>query len=87
MARIDASFLNRHDRSGREFTAASLGTDRKSRMSRDVVLGVSWRSPQHWGAWAEYHWIDGTALLQRLENPGPRKDRWSMLLLMAGYRF
>jgi hypothetical protein len=87
-ARLDASFNDVHDRDGREFAAANPGADRKSRMTRDLAVGVSWRSGQHWGVWGEYHWIDGTALLQSLENPGPaRADRWSLLMLMVGFRF
>ena len=87
VARIDAAFRDRHDRDGREFVAANPGADRKSRMARDLVLGLNWRYGEHWGAWGEYHWIDGTESLQPLENPGPQKSRWSMIMLMAGYKF
>jgi hypothetical protein len=86
-ARVDASFLDIHDRSGRRFAAENPGADRKSRMTRDLVAGVSWRYGEHWGLWGEYHWIDGTSLLQRLENPGRTDERWSMLLVMAGFKF
>jgi hypothetical protein len=88
VARFDASFVDMHDRSGREFAAANPGADRKSRMSQDVMVGVNWRYGQHWGLWGEYHWIDGTSSLQRLENPPPiRVSRWSLLMLMAGFKF
>lgn len=87
-ARLDASFTDIHDRSGREFAAANPGADRKSRMTRDVVAGVSWKYGEHWGVWGEYHWIDGTSTLQMLENPPPGpEDRWSMVMLMAGFKF
>jgi len=87
MARMDAFYLDRHDRSGRDFAAANL-VDRRTRFSRDFTLGINWRPGEHWGFWAEHHWIDGTATLQALENPPPVQDqRWSMLMLMAGYRF
>jgi hypothetical protein len=87
MARLDAAFSDRHDRSGREFAAAT-GANRKSRQSRDMILGVNWRPDEHWGVWGEYHLIDGTASLQRAENPGgPSDDQWSLIMLMAAYKF
>jgi hypothetical protein len=86
-ARFDASFSDIHDRSGRKFAAANPGADRKSRMRRDLVAGVNWRYGEHWGVWGEYHWIDGTSSLLALENPGPREDRWSMLMFMVGFKF
>jgi hypothetical protein len=88
MARMDSFYRNRHDRSGRDFAAANPGVDRRSLVSHDFTMGVHWRPDEHWGVWAEHHWINGTALLQRLENPPPvREQRWSMLMLMAGYKF
>lgn len=88
MARMDSYYRNRHDRSGREFAAANPGADRRSQVSHDFTLGVSWRPHERWGVWAEHHWINGTATLQLLENPPPIRDqRWTMLLLMAGYKF
>jgi hypothetical protein len=88
MTRMDSSYRNRHDRSGREFAAANPGADRRSQLSHDFSIGVQWRPDEHWGVWAEHHWINGTATLQRQENPPPVRDqRWSMLMLMAGYKF
>lgn len=88
MTRLDALYRNRHDRSGRQFAAANPGYDRKTQLSHDFTLGVQWRPDEHWGVWAEHHWIDGTATLQGQENPPPVRDqRWSMLMLMAGYKF
>jgi hypothetical protein len=88
MARMDSSYRNRHDRSGREYAATHPGIDRRSQFSHDFTIGVNWRPDEHWGVWAEHHWIYGTATLQALENPPPvRHQRWSMLMLMAGYKF
>lgn len=88
MTRMDSSYRNRHDRSGREFAAANPGADRRSQVTHDFSLGIQWRPDEHWGVWAEHHWINGTAILQRQENPPPVRDqRWSMLMLMAGYKF
>ncbi|WP_157994290.1 porin family protein [Peristeroidobacter agariperforans] len=88
MARMDGFYSDRHDRSGRDFAAANPGADRRMRFSHDFTIGVNWRPGEHWGFWAEHHWINGTATLQPLENPPPVRDqRWSMLMLMAGYKF
>jgi hypothetical protein len=88
MARIDGSFSDNDDRSGRAFAAANPGASRESRYARDVTVGINWRSTEHWGVWGEYHWIDGTAALQRAENPqGASDTRWSMVMLMAAFRF
>ncbi len=88
VARFETSFVDMDDRSGRKFAAANPGADRKSRMSQDVMIGINWRAGEHWGIWGEYYWIDGTSSLQRLENPPPiRASRWTLLMLMAGYKF
>lgn len=88
MARVDGFFRNRNDRDGREYAAANPGADRRSQFSHEVMVGLNWRPDEHWGVWGEYHWINGTAALQALENPPPIRDqRWSMLMLMAGYKF
>lgn len=88
MARMDSFYRDRNDRSGHKFAAANPGADRRSQVSHDFTLGVNWRPDEHWGVWAEHHWINGTATLQSLENPPPvRHQRWTMLMLMAGYKF
>jgi hypothetical protein len=88
VARFDASYDDMHDRNGQAFVAANPGADPKSRLTRDVMVGLNWRYGEHWGVWGEYHWIDGTASLQALENPEPvHPSRWSLLMLMAGFKF
>jgi hypothetical protein len=86
-ARVEANYLDRSDRSGREYVAANPGTDRASRSYRSIVAGASWRYGEHWGIWGEYHWIDGTVLLQKLQNPQPLVDHWSLIMLMVGFKF
>jgi hypothetical protein len=88
MARFDAAFLDRADRNGRAFAAANPGTDPASRYSYDFTLGLSWRYGEHWGIRGEHHLLDGTENVQPLQNQGRKLvDHWSMLLLMAGYKF
>jgi hypothetical protein len=87
-ARADASFKDRNDRSGTEFAADNPGMSRYSRFAYDYMVGAHWRHGEHWGVWGEYHWIDGSATVQPLDNVGRViANRWSMLALMAGYTF
>jgi len=86
-ARVEAQFLDRGDRSGRRAAAENPGMERASRFTRALVVGANWHHGEHWGVWGEYHWINGTSQLQKLENPQPLVDHWSLIMLMAGYRF
>jgi hypothetical protein len=87
MLRYDAFFTDRNDRDGRE-RAAATGADRHGRYAHDVAAGLRWLPDAHWGAWAEYHHIDGSATVSAFDNPGRQPAaRWSALLLMVGYRF
>jgi hypothetical protein len=88
MARVDAAFRDRTDRSGGRYAAANPGTDPASRYGYDFTVGLSWHYGEHWGIWGEYHLIDGTQNVQPLQNPGRQlTDHWSMLMSMAGYTF
>jgi hypothetical protein len=86
-ARVEGQFADRSDRSGREFVNKNPGTNRDARSMRALVVGANWRYGEHWGVWGEYHLIDGTSPLQKLENPQPPVDRWSLIMLMAGFKF
>jgi len=87
MGRYSATFANRHDRDGREYTAQT-GGDRYSQFSHDEALGLNWRPTEHWGAWAEFHVIQGTADVPAADNIGNRPhDHWNMFQLMGAYRF
>jgi hypothetical protein len=84
MARWDSTFSNRNDREGDACTDdIGFPADRHQCFAHDLSVGASWKS-QHWGAWAEYHLIDGLATASDEESSDPH---WSMLLLMAAYRF
>jgi len=88
MARFDTLFRDRSDRDGRAFAMANPGADPASRYSYDFTVGLNWRYGEHWGLWGEYHLIDGTANVQPLQNDGRKlADHWSMLMMMAGYKF
>lgn len=88
MVRYDVFFRDRNDRDGRAFAAANPGAERHSRFAHDYAVGLAWKPDAHWGVWAEYHYVHGTATVQAQDNLGRApEDPWSMLLLMAGYRF
>jgi len=87
MARYDATYSDRNDRDGRDY-AAETGGDRHSRYAEDYTIGTSWLPNEHWGAWAEWHFINGTATVPSLDNlDRNREHHWNLLLLMVGYRF
>lgn len=87
MARYDADFLNRHDRDGREY-AALTGGDRYSQFSHDETLGLNWQPNEHWGVWAEFHEVQGTAEVPYSDNVGRAlANHWNLFQLMAGYRY
>jgi hypothetical protein len=82
MLRYDAYFSDRNNRSG-----SNCG-NRYDCFALDATAGVSWRYDEHWGVWGEYHYIDGIATLQPLDNEGRTPvNHWSVFLLMAGYHF
>jgi hypothetical protein len=88
-ARYDAGFLDRNDRDG-SACATSTGQpqDKHACYSHDLSAGINWRPDEHWGFWAEYHWIDGTYSVSQQDNANKALDpHWSMLLLMGSYRF
>lgn len=86
-ARYDASFSDADDRNGRE-AARTPGVQRHSRFAHDLTVGAGWLPDAHWGLWAEAHRIYGTATAPPLDNPdGAGHERWTLLTVMAGYRF
>ncbi len=88
MARIDTNFLDSGDRSGHRYADVTPGTDPASRFSYDFTTGINWQHGDHWGVWAEYHWIYGTSVVQLLDNADRTPDdHWSLFMLMAGYKF
>lgn len=87
--RYEFLYLDRDDRNGKSFSALSGGAiPAIQRYSRDKVIGVRYDPDSSWSLSAEYHLIDGTAWLPRIDNPAATMQRdWSMLLLQAAWRF
>lgn len=90
MTRWDSTFSDRNDRSGNDPSSTCRtfgGSDRHNCFAHDFVIGASWKSATHWGAWGEYHLIDGLATRDNQDNSSAGDPHWSMFLLMAAYRF
>jgi len=88
-ARYEALYLDRKDKNGKIFNIQSGGAVPPwQRFSRDKVVGVRYDHNSSWALSAEYHDVDGTAWLPRLDNPAAQmQQRWQMFLLQAAYRF
>lgn len=87
LARYDANFADRSDRSGRDFSRET-GERRFAAFAHDFTLGANWKSERHWGIWGEVHVSDGTLNVPALENDDFGKHRWwTMFMLMAAFRF
>jgi hypothetical protein len=87
LARYDLDFNDRSDRSGHGYATDNPGAHAYESFGRDLTLGASWRSPIHWGVWGEVHFTDGTLGVSPLENDAYDHRDWTMLMLMAAFRF
>ncbi len=90
--RADFTYSDRNDRDGRKYAqrTADAGSPRPrhNRFSRDYAIGAAWNLGPNWGAFAEYHYIDGAADVSSTENPdGDYARYWQKTLLMLAYRF
>ena len=80
--RADSRFNDAKDRDGRG------SNDRYRQFAHDLVLGGHWQPSRHWGVWGEVHQTYGTANVPQQDNEGRTLDpHWTLVLLMAGYRF
>jgi hypothetical protein len=87
LGRYSASFSDRNDHDGRTY-AAQTGVDRYTRFAHDETLGLNWQPSEHWGLWAEYHQVQGSATVPVADNIGRvPAGQWNLFQLMAGYRF
>lgn len=85
-ARYDATFNDADDRDGSR--GATSNADRYSQFAHDLTVGSGFRFDEHWGLWGELHRIYGTATAPPIDNPGGANDeRWTLMTVMAGYRF
>lgn len=86
--RYDHLIWDKNDRHGRKFQAAT-GLPAHYRFATDITLGVRWDILKNMMLTAEWHNIDGTGWLSRLENPNLlATDRyWNLFSFSASVRF
>jgi len=89
LLRYDVLYQDRDDRMGAAFSA-QFGVPRHSRFAKDWTFGLRWDLSKAWMSRIEYHRVDGTAWLPRLDNPVPAselKRHWTMWAFLISYRF
>ncbi|MCE7915152.1 MAG: hypothetical protein DYH15_10845 [Nitrosomonas sp. PRO4] len=89
IVRYDAYFANRSDRDGSDF-ARLTGAPAHGRYARDIMVGLRWNVTPQFMLRAEYHHVNGTGWLSRLDNPaseGPLEKNWDLYAIQASFRF
>jgi len=88
LARYDALYLDKRDRNGMGYSAATGGMPAAQRYARDWTWGLRYEPDSQWSLFAELHHVNGGAWLSKLDNP-PAKlgNTWDMLLLQAAWHF
>lgn len=89
LARYDAIYLDKQDRNGTGFSAATGGLlPASQRYARDATLGLRYEPDANWSLFAELHHVNGGAWLSKLDNPpAGLNSAWDMLLLQAAWHF
>ncbi len=84
--RYDALFLNKDDRDGKHLPP---NIPRSTGFTKDYMIGLQWNPSSRWMVQAEYHRINGTALLSFADNSDrlATKQHWSLFALQLSYRF
>lgn len=93
--RYDVLYTDRSDRNGKEFAAEMLDKIGRpvaphSRFAKDITVGLRWNVTPEFMLRAEYHRVNGTGWLSRLDNPadeGPQSQHWDLYAIQASYRF
>lgn len=88
--RYDVLYTDRSDRNGKEF-AAKFGATPHSRFAKDITVGLRWNVTPEFMLRAEYHRVNGTGWLSRLDNDqateGSTSQHWDLYAIQASYRF
>jgi len=92
--RYDALYSNRDDRHGHTYAAASPATrDPHSRFAKDITTGMRWNVTPSFMLAAEHHYVNGTAWLAPLDNPGAsspaghHSQHWHLFAVQGSFRF
>lgn len=86
MVRYDQLIWDRGDRDGKEFEAAGLGPSH-SRFAKDWTFGLRWYITPSLLLSGEYHRVNGTGWLSRLENKEGATQNWNLYAVMFSYSF
>ena len=83
--RYDALFTDRSDRDGSNSSSAY------SRFAKDITVGLRWNVTPQFMLRAEYHHVNGTAWLSKLDNPDikehPLSQHWDLFAIQGSLRF
>ena len=92
--RYDALFANRDDRNGKDFVEfvreqTTLERPAHSRFAKDITAGLRWNITPQFMLRGEYHYVNGTGWLSRLDNNDPNNTEqfWHLFAIQAAYRF
>jgi hypothetical protein len=86
--RFDVLYHDRGDRAGRDYER-STGQPAHTRFARDWTFGLRWDITPSWMARAEYHQVDGTGWIPRVDNTDVTEleRRWNLIALLLSFRF
>lgn len=90
IVRYDVLFTDRSDRDGSKFVAENPNAAAHSRYAKDITVGLRWNITPEFMLRAEYHHVNGTGWLSRLDNSaseGPLSKHWDLFAIQASYRF
>ncbi len=93
--RYDALYSDRDDRHGNAWAAARPPgvRDSHSRFAKDITSGVRWNVTPSFMLAAEHHYVNGTAWLAPLDNPGAsspagnHSQHWHLFAVQGSFRF
>lgn len=87
-ARYDVYYLFDDDKDGKKFEA-ERGLPAHETFAKDTTAGIRYDINKHWMVAAEYHHINGTAWLARIENPIPSQtqEKWNLFTAQISFKF
>lgn len=85
IVRYDAFFADRSNRDGSGFRTPH------AHFAKDIMVGIRWNVTPQFMLRAEYHHVNGTGWLSKLDNDplreGPLSQHWDLYAIQASYRF
>ncbi|UJP00803.1 MAG: hypothetical protein LZF64_03190, partial [Nitrosomonas sp.] len=89
--RYDVLYADRSDRDGSHWASQNSARQglEHTRFAKDITVGLRWNVTPEFMLRAEYHHVNGTGWLSRLDNPAPRdtEQHWDLYSILASYRF